>query len=51
MEALIKQEVVGAKKEVLDRHQMKAEPVNPATGPLREVILTWKDTTKATVNI
>ena len=45
MEALIKQEVVGGTKE------MKAEPLNPATGPLREVILTWKDTTKATVNI
>lgn len=48
MEALIKQEVVqGGKKEVLE---MKAEP-HSISGPLREVILTWKDTTKATVNI
>ena len=53
MEALIKQELVqleGGKREVLE---MKAEShSNPSSGgPLREVILTWKDTTKAIVNI
>ena len=46
MEALIKQEVVAGKRELLDRKEVKVEP-----GNLREVILTWKDTTKATVNI
>ena len=48
MEPLIKQEVVAGKRELLDRKEVKVEP-NP--GNLREVILTWKDTTKATVNI
>ena len=48
MEALIKQEVVAGKKELLDRKEVKVEP---NLGHLREVILTWKDTTKATANI
>ena len=48
MESLIKQEVMVVEEEGGKDMLVKAE--SPAIN-LREVLLTWKDTTKATVNI
>ena len=47
MEPLIKQEVMVKEEGGKD---MLVEAESPASN-LREVLLTWKDTTKATVNI